>query len=247
MWTEVDSRDPSDIIPLFLGKEEGGKVVKLLKEGEITVEEVIELLKKKGIILVRTQLETGDYIFNGELAFERKTYKDLLGSMIQQKLIRQLMDMKEKYRYAVLIVEKSYIPIRRKGKNKAEINIEYWRKYGTIMHISNSLSFVLPVIRTQSKEDSVSEMLRLYEKLKKNELGVVERGIEKPTNTGDEVINFLCSIPWVGVEIASPIKKEFKNLKDFVLNYKKLREIEVSGRKLKKRATKIHKFINQKW
>ena len=68
------------------------------------------------MILSRVQLEVGDYIFDGELAFERKTYADLLGSMVGQKLNRQLIDMKDKYRYAVLIIEKSHIPIRRKGK-----------------------------------------------------------------------------------------------------------------------------------
>lgn len=246
MWTEVDDRDPIDMIPLFLGKE-GENIVKLFKEEKITLNEIIELLKKKGMILSRVQLEVGDYIFDGELAFERKTYSDLLGSMVSQKLTRQLMDMKEKYRYAVLIVEKSYIPIRRKGKTKAQINIEYWRKYGTIMHKSNSLSFTLPVIRTTSKKDSVSEMLRLYGKFVEGELGVVERGIERNNESGDEIINFLCGFPEVGVEIASPIKKKFKNFKDLVLNPKKLREIEVSGMKLKKRATTIQKFINQKW
>jgi len=247
MWTEIDTREPPDIIPLFLGKEEGMKLVKLLNEKEITIEEIIEILKKKGMIIARTQLEVGDYVLDGELAFERKTYRDLLGSVISQKLIRQLIDLKEKYRYAVLIVEKSYIPIRRKGKTKAQINIEYWRKYSTIMHTSNSLSFTLPVIRTTGKQDSVYEMLRLYGKYMKGELGVVSRGIERNTESDDEVVNFLCGFPDVGIEIAIPIKKKFKNFKDLVLNYKKLREIEISGCMLKKRATKIKKFINQKW
>ena len=246
MWIEIDNREPLDIVPLFLGKE-GEEILKLLKDGEITEVEIIELLNKKGIIYARPQLDVGDYIFDGEVAFERKTYRDLLGSVISQKLIRQLMDMKEEYKYTALIVEKSYISMRRKGKNKAEINIEYWRKYMTIMHTANSLSFVLPVIRTNSKKDSVSEMKRLYNKFLKGELGVVERGIERNTESDDEVINFLCGFPDVGIELASPIKKKFKNFKDLVLNPKKLREIEVSGCMLKKRATKIKKFINQDW
>jgi len=184
-----------------------------------------------------TNKEIKDSLSSCGLWFERKTITDFWDSIKTNKIDRQVDEMIEGYRSrCALIIEGNYIP---KYLKKIE-NIKLMLK-----NKRNSLSWKLPVMLTYSKKDTVREMLRMYDKFVNNELGMLDRRIE--IYDRDKVNNFLRGIPGVGSEVAPAIKSEFKSFKDLVLNPKKLREIEVGGTKLKKRATKIKRFLNQKW
>ena len=131
-------------------------------------------------------MESGDYVFGGELAFERKTYTDLWSSFISGRLYDKIKRMSEEYKYCALIVEKGYVPYKIK------------KHYSRMFHMLNSLSFVLPVIRTGGKEETVSEMIRLYEKLQEGELATFRSEIIVGRE-GDEIEGFLCGITGVGI------------------------------------------------
>ncbi len=75
--------------------------------------EIIKELIKEEIEVERKQLETADYILqtkniNNEIqnvGIERKTINDLLNSIIDKRLINQLIILKENFDIPLLIIE----------------------------------------------------------------------------------------------------------------------------------------------
>ena len=184
--------------------------------------------------MIIKKLDTADYVFDDILAFERKTISDLWGSFVKKRLFNQIGDIIEKYKHPCLIVEGNYIPVRLRKRRTL------------IMHLINSISFLLPVIRTDGKKDTVNEMDRMYKKYVDNKLCLVERGavVEKKKDDAD---TFLCGVPDIDNKISMVIKDYFVSPYDFIMRCYDLRRINVGDKRLGKRAEKIIGFIHRNW
>jgi Fanconi anemia group M protein len=93
---------------------EGGKTVqKTLPVSRVIVSvdsreansHAFEHLKKYECTISMKSLEVGDYIASERVGIEKKTVQDFLGSMFDQRLFRQLGELKNSYEAPVLIIE----------------------------------------------------------------------------------------------------------------------------------------------
>ncbi|UCG95119.1 MAG: DEAD/DEAH box helicase, partial [archaeon] len=66
---------------------------------------VVKELARLDCIVKPKQLEVGDYILSDRVCAERKTAADFLGSVFDQRIFRQLKDLKESFEKPVLIIE----------------------------------------------------------------------------------------------------------------------------------------------
>ncbi len=64
-----------------------------------------EHLKKHECILSTKNLRVGDYIASERVGIEKKTISDFLNSMFDQRIFRQLSDLKSAYECPVLLIE----------------------------------------------------------------------------------------------------------------------------------------------
>jgi DNA excision repair protein ERCC-4 len=63
------------------------------------------LLKKAGAVIDFAQLKVGDYIVSPETAVERKTVRDLVGSIYDGRLFVQCSDLVKHYPKPLLVVQ----------------------------------------------------------------------------------------------------------------------------------------------
>ena len=66
---------------------------------------VIRLLEGMDVTVSRQHLEVADYVCSGRVAVERKTVEDFLGSILNQRIFRQMEGLGEAYRCPVLLIE----------------------------------------------------------------------------------------------------------------------------------------------
>lgn len=195
---------------------------------------VIQKCKETNVEYKCKRLDCGDYVFDNELVFERKTIQDFWGSFVDKRLFHQTVKMYETAKHYAIILEGSYLPVRLR-KRRLLLN-----------HIRNSLSWVVPIIVTEGKQDTVNEMFRFYDKYRKQELNFIRL---KPEIQGqiDEVEAFLCGIPNVSVETAKVLRKNMQDITDLVINSILIKDLKVGGKRIGKRAEKITEFLNKKW
>lgn len=83
---------------------ENGKV-RILVDHRETKNHVFTHLKDTDAELVCEQLKTGDYICSDRVAVERKTAADFVQSLIDQRIFRQVSEIRECFERPVLIIE----------------------------------------------------------------------------------------------------------------------------------------------
>lgn len=201
-------------------------------------------------------LESGDYVFGkeGEFAVEKKKLMDFWNSYTSHRLHRQILDMKKTYKMCCLLIEGKYIPTKtmvsrciKQGKTPQQARKIVQGKIMSIYHTINSLSFLIPIVWTGSKSESLREMIRLYRKYERGELGTLDRGVEVHKVDTDDVHNMLVGIKGVGRGLAVFIKNNFRDLLDFVKNVHKLPDMKMGKRNIGKNADSIVELVKRKW
>src|SRR3989344_4460464 len=137
-------------------KEE--KKIKIVVDNREKNSLVISELMNMGFELEFTQLAVGDYIVNG-VAIERKTISDLKSSIINKRIMQQLIELRQ-YENAILIVE---------GIIEDDL-------YSGIIHenafrgflLSVALEFKVPIIFTYNEKDTAKYLYVLAKKQKKD-------------------------------------------------------------------------------
>lgn len=189
----------------------------------------------------------GDFIIKKEedilFVIERKSIKDLCASITdgrhteqKNRLLESIKDPKK----IVYIIEgkKSEAfnnSVTTKSINSAILNLTFKHKY--------------QVIFTESKQDTVDNIILLYNKIKNNELETVIGSkinvIKKSDKINDNIfINMISVIPGISEKIAIKIHEKYNTLNDLIKSYnlienecdkkKMLSEILVTKRKVGK-------------
>lgn len=200
---EVTETVPNLKIPIIVDSREKRSLV------------IAHLIHKKANIKVE-KLDIADYVV-GEIAVERKTFSDFLGSMINKRLMGQLIEIK-KYPKHFLILEGFY-------HNYNDFKIHENAIKGMLLSVI--LDFQVPIIYTQNEEDTAKFLILLArrQEKEKKELGI------RPTKTAktlEEQKQFILEgFPGVGPTISKKLLKEFPNLREiFLASKEELRQIE---------------------
>ena len=176
------------------------------------------------------ELKVADYLVN-EVAIERKTVSDFIGSMINRRLLNQLEGLQQ-YKNKLLIVE---------GIDEQELYTDSEKKIG--VHPNSIRGFLLsillkhkvPILFTKNSEDT-AKFISIIAKRKSKELSL---NVSKKSLNKKEQIQFILEgFPGIGPKSAKKLLTEFKTLKNIInASEEELKEI------LGKKAESMKKII----
>lgn len=150
------------------------------------------------------QLKVGDYLVN-DVAVERKTISDLKSSIINKRIVQQLLELKQ-YEKNILIIE---------GISQEDI-------YQGIIHenalrgflLSVALEFQVPIIFTQNEKDTAKYLSVLAKKSPKKDFSL---RVGKLFKSKEERLQFILEgFPNIGPVKAKALLDKFKSIKNII-------------------------------
>lgn len=152
-------------------------------------------ISKLGFETEFKNLKVGDYIVNNT-AIERKTTLDLVSSIIDKRIFKQLQEIKQ-YKNYLLIIEGNFE------------NLNSNRIKGFLL--SCTLKFQVPVVFSEDERDTAN-----YIRLLANKKGKIHsiKPYKKASTPEQELEFILESFPKIGPITAKKLLKEFSTLQD---------------------------------
>jgi ERCC4-type nuclease len=156
------------------------------------------------------KLEIGDYLV-GDVIVERKTFKDFQASIIDKRLVKQLVEMK-KYKNSFLLLEGFLYDYSDSIIHENAIR-------GMIL--SCVLDFGIPVLYSQNEEDTASLLLVLAKRLEKPEKENSLRFKKTEMTFAEQKQFILEGFPGIGPTTSKALLEKFKTLKNVFSKSKK--------------------------
>jgi Fanconi anemia group M protein len=148
------------------------------------------------------KLDIGDFLV-GDVVIERKSFKDFQSSIMDKRLMSQLVELK-KYEKCFLMLEGFLFDYSDSRIHENAIR-------GMIL--SCVLDFGIPVIYTENEEDSAKTLLVLARRLEKERRDISLR-LKKSEMTFEEQKQFILEgFPGIGPTTAKNLIEKFKTLK----------------------------------
>src|SRR3989344_9530839 len=206
--------------------------------------QMIKELAKVGLDIDVKQLAIADFVLEvkteaGELqtiGIERKTTQDFLDSIIDKRLVNQLILLKQNFNFPLLILEGTEDVYTLRNFHPNSIR-------GMIASIC--LDMQVPMITTRSFRDTAKMIKVISSKFEKSRKPISLLTKRKPLTTKELQEYIIESLPGVGPTIAKNLLKEFKTIKViFNATEEELMKIEKIG---KLKAKEIRKVIEENY
>ena len=198
--------------------------------------ELIREIAKKHEIEIK-QLITADFIIQGRdtegnelnIGLERKTLNDFLNSIIDKRIIQQLIYLKENFTVPLLIIEGT--------QNIYEIR-NFHPNAIRGMLASITVDFQIPVIQTRNFRDTAAFISTIATRLEKPKKIFPLLKKRKPLTLKEQQELIIESLPKVGPTLARSLLTHFGSVKKIVnASEEKLQKVEKIG-KIKAREIK---------
>ena len=198
------------------------------------------LIKKKLDIKIK-QLISADIIIYGKdyqgndvsIGIERKVQEDFLNSIIDKRIITQLIGLKENFNMQLLIIEgqENLYSIRNFHPNAIR---------GMISSIV--LDLQVPIIETKSINDTIAFIETIISRLEKPRKNISLLKKRKPLTLKEQQEYLVESLPGVGPSLSKALLKKFGSVKEIVnASIDQLKEVEKIGQK---KADEIKKLVD---
>ena len=204
---------------------------------------ILELSKKQIKVNIKS-LISADFIIQSKtledkevlVGIERKTIIDFLNSIIDKRIITQLIALKENFDIPILIIE-------------GEENIYQVRNFhpNSIRGMLSAIAIDLqvPIIYTKNEKDTTSYLETIAKRLENKRRDISLLKSKKPISTKELQEFIVESLPGVGPTLAKSLLKRFKSIKNITnANEKELQEVEKIG---KNKAKKIKEVIEEEY
>lgn len=204
---------------------------------------LIKELSKKHDLEVK-QLITADFIIQGKdsegkeisIGIERKTSMDFLNSIIDKRIIQQLIYLKENFTVALLIIEGT--------QNIYEIR-NFHPNAIRGMFASITVDYRIPVISTRNFRDTAAFINTIATRLEKPKKLFPLLKKRKPHSLKEQQELAIESLPKIGPTLAQSLLKRFKSVKNIMnASTEKLQKVKNIG---KKKAEEIKKVIDSEY
>src|SRR3989344_7460398 len=195
------------LLNIFSKKKTEDKALKIIVDNRERNSLIPSLLMERGFEIEWQQLPVGDYLVNN-IAIERKTVSDFKSSIINKRIISQLLELKQ-YPKNLLIIEglEDFDLYYSEEQNMHENAVR-----GFLLSVA--LEFQVPVIFTQSSEDTSKYLEILAKKPQNKELSI---RASKLVKSDKERIQFILEgFPTIGPKSAKKLISEFKSLKNIL-------------------------------
>ena len=189
---------------------------------------IIENLEELGANIEIKQLETGDYITSEKTIIERKSKPDFEQSIIDQRLFRQIVKLKEYYENVIIIVEgnEPYLRIKRNAILGAYTSIITDFKCSLFFTRNKKTTCEMIYAIAKHEQFANKKMIKIYGKRKGRTLSEQQRGMIE-------------ALPKIGPQLAINLLENMGSVQNIAnSNIKELTKIPGIG---KKKANEIIK------
>lgn len=161
-----------------------------------------------------------------DLGIERKRINDFLNSIIDKRILQQLISLKENFPLQLLIIE-------------GEENIYSLRDFhpNSIRGMLSSIAidYQIPILYTKNYRDTSAYLALIAKRLEKPKRHISLVSKRKPLTLKEQQEYIIESLPTIGPTLAKSLLKKFKSVKN-VINAKedKLKKVEKIGEKKSK-------------
>jgi len=188
---------------------------------------IAETLSELGAEVVTRKLDYGDYLIGREVAVERKTVFDLVGTLTQRFLFDQIFKMREAYPESILIVE-GYMGVLRKFRRITPESLN-----GALFAITQGN---IPIVPTIDHKDTATFLFVAARQLLKDKGGnLVIRHRIKVKKISDLQLYAVAGLPHVGPVLAEKLLNHFGTVRRiFYASKEELMEVEGIGPQIAK-------------
>jgi Fanconi anemia group M protein len=188
--------------------------------------------------IIEKQLEVADYIVSDRVGIERKTVNDLLQSVLNQRLFRQLEELSASFDRPLLILEgdqRMLFSIR---------NIHPNTIHGVLSSIT--LDYGIPIIWTHAPKVTAAQIYwTACREQGKGKRGLQTRVCKKTRNTPQLQEFLVAGLPSVNSVLSKRLLQEFKTVKNvFSMSEQELQKVAGLG---KKKAKSICRLLNSEY
>ena len=201
-------------------------------------------LAKKGFDVDVKQLSIADFIIETKdhegnihsLGIEKKTQEDFLNSIMDKRILRQLLELKKTFSRQLLIIE-------------GDRNIYTLRNFHPNairgMLSSIAIDFQIPVIYTKSPKDTAALMAVIAKRMEKPSRHYSLIPKRKAPTLKQQQEYIVETLPGVGPRLTRSLLSHFKNVRSiFTASEEELKRIDKMG---EKKAEKIIDAINHEY
>lgn len=201
--------------------------------------DIVKELIKEEMEVEKRQLEVADFIIQTKnldgkiqnVGIERKTTQDLLNSIIDKRLISQLMILKENFDVPLLVIE-------------GDENIYSLRNFhpNSIRGIISTIAidFQVPIIYTRNPKDTAKYLSLIAKRLEKPRKPISLIPKKRSLTLKEQQLFLIESLPGIGPTISKLLLKEFKNIKNLVnATEEELKKVDKIGKVKAKELKKL--------
>lgn len=173
-----------------------------------------ELLRNAGATVDIAQLQVGDYIVSPEEVIERKTVRDLIGSIYDGRLYIQCSQLVKHYQKPAIVVQGNIADL---AEIPADFDVDKATRLADRVSLAYEaiaaiiMEFRIPVVHTPSAEYTAQLLLTLAKRsLKEGKAtGPLLRKIKKENPVYVQQLSVLSSVPGIGDKLAARLLQKF--------------------------------------
>jgi Fanconi anemia group M protein len=198
--------------------------------------DLIKALYKLPIQFKTQQLEVGDILLSETVAIERKSKKDFINSLLDQRLFPQLLNLSKNFRRPILILEGEENIFSLRNMNPEALR----SALSTI-----AIDLRIPILYTDSVEESAKMIYSLSKRVLRSQSGINTYAQKKANSQREEMERFVSSIPGINAVTAVTLLEQFNSIDSLVsASEKELLMCKGIG---KQRAVVLKTFFSKKY
>lgn len=181
---------------------------------------IVEIMNRLGAEIVVRKLDFGDFLVGEDVAVERKTIHDLVGTLTQRFLFDQLFKMKKAYPQSILLIE-GYMGVLRKFRRITPESLN-----GALFTLIQGNIPIVPTI--DYKDTAIFLITAAKQLLKEGRETTVIRHRPKAKKLKDKQLYAVTGLPHVGPVLAEKMLKKRGSVRRVFCSSKK-EFMEVDG------------------
>ncbi len=164
-----------------------------------TAEEVVKWIKRLGCNVIPRKLDIGDYVLPSNVGVERKRAMDFISSIVDGRLFEQGRELLRAFDRAYIIIE---------GDLWRAINRRDVHRHSVLGALSTLIDMGIRILYTPDEEGTAYVLKSLAEKAGSRG-GIKTIPIKRSETIRDAQIQFLSSLPGIGLKRAEALLKAF--------------------------------------
>ncbi len=212
------------------------------KESEIIADfreknsNVLKQLIDNNVDVTLKSLDIADYIISNKIAIERKNIQDFIHSLIDQRILIQLKQLKENFETPIIILEgtEDIYSVRNVHANSIR---------GLLSTIATE--FKIPIIPTKNSYDTALLIKTIAEQQTKSKKDIAIRLGKKPLSLKEQQEFIVSSLPNIGSTLAKLLLRKFGSISNIInASEEELMQVEKVGIKT---ANEIKKVLTENY